>query len=417
MRRPTRTWGELLNPPYNLTVDDILDFISRGRLTPYEKHGPTLCPDPTEPPGLQRLIPAFEQELQKTQSFLAMRRCDLRTTQRHLDNPEKYKDELRHYREHQLKKNLPCYYASQDINEQAQIDFERMRMDIIEYEEEIRRLEEELTPSKIWGREISNGQWALLEQQLRTALFLVDEVETVVNSRNASGSTDTQQTQTVADTVSHGSAEQCDIQTPAATITEDSDTQSDNGIIRLSFYKAGDYWMIGEAGREKPFKNLKGFEFIALLLQHPNQRISCIDLYHNLTTPGASTRQYDENMSIDSGVYRDTRPDASAIRDAERRLGEIEKALAGEYDFSESDRQKLVEEQKKLQTYLGRTPRTGRTETARKSAQKGIGAALKYILAECPELESYLQIKTGTNCAYTPPADLPIEWITDPPTN
>ena len=186
--------------------------------------------------------------------------------------------------------------------------------------------------------------------------------------------------------------------------------------LRLKFYRSGDYWTIGKEDRERSFRELKGFGYIAQLLECPRQPISSMDLHQHFGAPGISKEQYDEDMSIDSGIYRDTRPDNSAIMQIERKLREIEKALTGDYNFTDNERQKFIEEEKELRSYLRRTHRSGRTETARKGVKKAITTAMKQVLTECPELKPYLRIETGTNCTYIPPDDTLVEWITNPPT-
>ena len=187
-----------------------------------------------------------------------------------------------------------------------------------------------------------------------------------------------------------------------------------DGVSQFSFYKSGDYWIIGKVGQERHLKSIKGYGYIAFLLQHPNQPISSIDIYHHFKTNVTGKHLYDANMSIDSGIYRDTAPDGKAITEIEGRLKNVNEALSGEYNFTPEKRRELLEEQTKLQAYLGRTPRTGRSETARKAILRAIETAKIRILAECPDLEPYLTIQTGTECKYLPPADLKFEWITDP---
>lgn len=192
--------------------------------------------------------------------------------------------------------------------------------------------------------------------------------------------------------------------------------QHHKGTLRLKFYRSGDYWTIGKVDRERSFRELKGFGYIAQLIECPRQPISSMDLHQHFGVPGTSKQQYDEAMSIDSGIHRDARPDTAAIRQIEKKLKAIEKALTGDYSFTNSERQKFIVEQKELRSYLRRTHRSGRIETARKGVKKAITTAMKKILTECPELEPYLRIETGTNCTYIPPDDVLVEWITNPTT-
>jgi hypothetical protein len=51
---------DLLGPPFNLTRNDLFALVRSGRLVPYRKYN-SLYPDPTEPPGCERILPRYEQ--------------------------------------------------------------------------------------------------------------------------------------------------------------------------------------------------------------------------------------------------------------------------------------------------------------------------------------------------------------------
>jgi len=57
--------------------------------------------------------------------------------------------------------------------------------------------------------------------------------------------------------------------------------QSVRTLPVMNFYRNGDFWIIGQPGKEKQFKNLNGFKYIMYLLQHPEEPVSCILLYHD----------------------------------------------------------------------------------------------------------------------------------------
>jgi len=52
-----------------------------------------------------------------------------------------------------------------------------------------------------------------------------------------------------------------------------------NERIKISFYKSGDYWVIGKKGKELHFKSLKGLEYIHFLIRNSNKNLSAPEVY------------------------------------------------------------------------------------------------------------------------------------------
>ena len=193
------------------------------------------------------------------------------------------------------------------------------------------------------------------------------------------------------------------------------------------FRKAGDYWTIAYQETSFRLHHLRGLDYIAHLLRHPDVEFLALDLlaptadpvslsvstqHRAFGDPSAPTSQLDGGEELlDSQAratykhrleeLREELEEAQAFND----LGRVDK-LQQEMDFLAAELARAVG--------LGGRARTTATaaERARVNVAKGIRIALAKIAEQSPLLEHYLatSIKTGLFCSYTPSPVNPITW-------
>jgi hypothetical protein len=99
----------------------------------------------------------------------------------------------------------------------------------------------------------------------------------------------------------------------------DSNFRSDTKII--SFFKSGDFWLIGEKGKEIPFKDSKGFEYIHFLIRNRNKSFHSLEVYHLGNVPSAIQGQITESSLQANKLFDDVYENAK---------GKLEETLESE---------------------------------------------------------------------------------------
>ena len=189
----------------------------------------------------------------------------------------------------------------------------------------------------------------------------------------------------------------------------------------ISFFNNGDFWEIGEKGRETHFKKIKGFIFISILLRNPNISFTALDL-DQADRPLSEFIADDEARSNDLSITRNvlklvTERGRISPKKVKKLISQYQKILetgnvANEEEASEVEQTiKILSESQKP-----KMPRDHKSqaEKARVNVYKRIHAALKKIHEKVPALELYLNkstIKTGDNFCYMPVVAQEPEWI------
>jgi hypothetical protein len=177
----------------------------------------------------------------------------------------------------------------------------------------------------------------------------------------------------------------------------------------INFYRKSDYWIVGKKGEEAHLKNLKGYAFIRLLIEHPNQKISSYVAYHGKEPELKSLWTKKQQIF-----------DQKTIQQVKVAKEELEEKLALENNPLE--KLEIKEEIERYDDFLkdeGR-PFERETDRARVNVTLAINSALKKIHEEIPLLRTYLckgekgTIKTGHVCRYEPNDQYPVQWLLYP---
>lgn len=213
-------------------------------------------------------------------------------------------------------------------------------------------------------------------------------------------------------------------------------------IRRLSFYKNGQIWKIGEYGKEKDFTDLKGYKQIQFLLKHEEKKLSVTDVYHlgkslpendldygytpeGINTPDISKHEVLSVKADDEDPEFITRDTEQPLID-EKAANDIKRAI----DSKKEELKKTIDQQKKLEIrdeihklekYRLSTKykfKSTQKENNRTAVQKAIKRALEAIHDKLPELKEFLNnetITSGHECCYKPKPSNPVKWVLDPP--
>jgi predicted nucleic acid-binding protein len=182
-----------------------------------------------------------------------------------------------------------------------------------------------------------------------------------------------------------------------------------NSKPELSFYKNGDFWLIGENSKERQIKDLAGLGFISFLLQFPNQYFSPIEVYHGRTFPDESPVYNKDEFAFSGDIFKlrlsksniSMAQIKSLIKNLENRIEKDD--FANEDDLTKS----------KNQLYLltqslgpkGQRDHKSQSEKARVNVTRRIKLALNRINEMVPEVGLYLNkstIKCGDSFSYSP---------------
>lgn len=188
----------------------------------------------------------------------------------------------------------------------------------------------------------------------------------------------------------------------------------------ICFFDNGDFWEIGEKGRETHFKIIKGLRFISILLQNPNIFFTALDL-DQADKPLSEFIADEEALSNDLSITHDvlklvTEKGRISHEKVEKLISQYQKILdtgdvANEEEASEVEQTiKILSESLKF-----KMPRDHKSqaEKARVNVTRRIHAALKKINEKVPTLELYLNkstIRTGDNFYYMPVVGQKPDW-------
>jgi hypothetical protein len=202
---------------------------------------------------------------------------------------------------------------------------------------------------------------------------------------------------------------------PANTTTPNVFTKNKTGTWSFTF----------DNKKYDAIRDLKGFNYIAQLIKHPNKSISCEELNSIVNREPINTSYTDESTFINEGLSimsespQQSVLDQKAMQGYKERLGSLKESIleAEELgDTEESERLKdeqetIIAELKKATGFAGK--KTTFQSLSKKTTQavtSNIKNSLKAIEAPCPELFQHLKksIQTGKSCTYTSSDD--IRW-------
>ena len=188
---------------------------------------------------------------------------------------------------------------------------------------------------------------------------------------------------------------------------------------RYVFRREGDFWSVAAEGRLTRLRGLRGFDYLAELLRHPQQELYVIDL---AGLGGICEAPFSAAEALEQGLRVVAAPAADAALDRRARQAYRERwhELRAEADAAARDNDlgrmaRLREEIDMLAQELAAATRGGRgvavvQERARVNVRNCITAALRAIRRHDEPLWRHLAnaIKTGTFCAYQP--DRSVDW-------
>ena len=192
------------------------------------------------------------------------------------------------------------------------------------------------------------------------------------------------------------------------------------------FRHEGDYWTITYREISFRLRHIRGLDYIAQLLQHPNIEFHVLDLVSRTQrTVSSSALAYvvtfgEPHARVQPGAV-DALLDVKAREAYKQRLAELREELEEAHSFNDLGRADKAQQEidfisAELTRGFGLGGRTrnasSSAERARVNVVKGIKAAVAKIAEHSPLLEHYLAttIKTGVFCSYTPPPFNPISW-------
>jgi len=181
------------------------------------------------------------------------------------------------------------------------------------------------------------------------------------------------------------------------------------------FRRSGENWLIRyEGGKEEKVRGLKGFQYIAYLINKPGESMSCYDLYHCFNAPGKMTGEeaIDQNLSIASrskNVETKNTPTAKNeyLQKYEKLQGEMKKAESDlELTKSDLEREEIEKEmeniEKEMAEILAATKEGKFKDPIHANAQSNVIKALKNAYKELEqnnlkELAKYFSDKIKPN--------------------
>ena len=184
------------------------------------------------------------------------------------------------------------------------------------------------------------------------------------------------------------------------------------GVAHFAASSTG-VWNVGRDGHLTALRDMKGLQYLRILLQRPGVEIAAADL--SAAAGGHAGSGIEQH---DLGPVLDRR----ALAEYRRRIAELDAELdesAGWHDDGRTERlhaerDALLAEIGAATGLHGRPRSTGATaERARIAVRKAIAAAVERIGEHDPALARLLRdtVHTGATCCYEPDPDRPMRWL------
>ncbi len=208
----------------------------------------------------------------------------------------------------------------------------------------------------------------------------------------------------------------------------DATTSPPRAAADAVFALVGGCRRIHHRGVEAVVPDLKGFRYLAVLLEAPGREFHALDLVAletgGATTPmiaGAVPHPAEDGVAVTHGDVGLPMIDDQARAAYRRRLSEVEEDIEdaramndlGRLDLAERDRDYLLAELGSALGLGGRLRTTGSSaERARTSVTRSLRYALDRLTEHHPDLGAHLAlaVRTGTFCSYRPDPVAPLTW-------
>jgi Arc/MetJ family transcription regulator len=203
-------------------------------------------------------------------------------------------------------------------------------------------------------------------------------------------------------------------------------TPAPDGVVsEARFVREGEFWTIAYEGTTMRLRDLKGLQYLALLLASPGRELHVLELVAaNGPAPAAQAAGLAEDgLHVARPADLDPFTDARAKEEYRSRIEELRSELEEARRFNDDERAARIEEETDALVEelaraaglrgRGRTPASS-AERARVNVTKAIRTAIKLTERESPALAEHLtaSVRTGRFCSYAPPGEAPPRWIT-----
>ena len=199
----------------------------------------------------------------------------------------------------------------------------------------------------------------------------------------------------------------------------------DGAVSEARFVREGEFWTIAYEGTTMRLRDLKGLQYLALLLASPGRELHVLELVAaNGLPPAAQTIGFAEDgLQVGRPADLDPFTDARAKEEYRSRIEELRGELEEARRFNDDERAARIEEETDALVEelaraaglrgRGRTPASS-AERARVNVTKAIRTAIKLTERESPALAEHLtaSVRTGRFCSYAPPGEAPPRWAT-----
>jgi hypothetical protein len=192
------------------------------------------------------------------------------------------------------------------------------------------------------------------------------------------------------------------------------------------FVREGEFWTIAYEGTTMRLRDLKGLQYLAVLLASPGRELHVLELVACDGAPAAQDRDALREDGLQAARPADLGPlmDARAKEAYRSRIEDLRGELEEARSFNDEERAAAVEEE--LDALVGeiaratglggrsRTASASPAERARVNVTKAIRTAIKLTERESPALAEHLRasVRTGRFCSYAPPGQAPPRWQT-----
>jgi uncharacterized LabA/DUF88 family protein len=195
-----------------------------------------------------------------------------------------------------------------------------------------------------------------------------------------------------------------------------------------SFYRKGEYWVIGAKGEEAHLRGTKGLAIIHYLLRYPNHSLPVLTLYHQGEVQSLNSPEPGDHVPNDANSDNLN----FLPKQAYERLSDWRSKIETQIEALKEELEKLSDAGKTVEAMMIRDEirelktdlnakgsiKTNGSDSIRTNVRKHIKTGWNKIHAEVPYLKRYLDehtLKTGWDCVYRPLIEDPVEWDLYPP--
>ncbi len=199
-----------------------------------------------------------------------------------------------------------------------------------------------------------------------------------------------------------------------------------------TFRSEGEYWTLVFHGMTARLKDTRGMQYLAHLLQHPDQEFSAIALAAD--TPDFSTSSLtgisllsETRDPATANVHSVGFTDAGDVLDPQakaayrQRLKDLQGEIAEAHEFNDVGRVEKLQDEREFVTQelvsaVGLRGRARKVASPQERARVNVTRAIRTAIARVTEVHPVLgqdltqTIKTGTFCSYVPELQMLVTW-------